>query len=306
MARRIGQLAPTEINAKRSLENRIGQFAQVFMPRESEPPVLHRALRESVHQWLTEYSNADLLQDLGVEPRRRAMFYGPPGTGKTTLAHHIAARYGMPLVVVDTSTVNSKWVSETGNNIAALFAVLRAEPQPVAVLLDELDALAPPRKQQESGGDREAAKSLIALMQHIDRFDGVVIGATNRQDNIDRALWRRFDIHLEIGLPDAECRFAIIRRYLAPLALPDEAIDLLVNVTDQASPALLRQMIEGIKRDMVIAPKLNQRVDAASTIGRIVASVHPSDDMPDPPLWADTKLYADAIASMPWPPIREQ
>ena len=74
------------------------------------------------------------------------------------------------------------------------------------------------------------------LLRRIERFDGIALAATNRQDFLDSALWRRFDMQISVDLPGADERFAIIRRYAAPYEPSDDDVDLLVDLTTGASP----------------------------------------------------------------------
>lgn len=302
MSKSSTKLKPADQAQLQQLESRFSQFGQLFVPAQAEQPILTQTLRAAVHQWLVEFANAGELEALDVKPRMRAMFFGPPGCGKTTLAHHIAARHGLPMLVVDSSLINSKYVHETGEKIARLFASLRMHAEKLVLFFDEIDALAPKRMAQSQSSDRSAAADLIALMQNLDRYEGLMIAATNQHANIDKAVWRRFDIHLEIGIPDEEARWAILKRYLEPLQLPQDALDALATLTEGASPALLKQTMEGIKRDLVISPRLKLPVDAVAVIGRTVASVHPPEEMEKPLLWNDG--VAQQLAGIAWPPTR--
>lgn len=276
-------------------------FGEIRQPAECDEPILGPALRQALHQWLYELNHEAALRAVGVKPRARCLLSGPPGTGKTTLAHHIAARLGYPLLVVEASSLLSKWVNESGSKVALLFALARRVP--VAIFLDELDATATSRTSGESGGSAENNKVVIALLQAMDRCDTLVFGATNRADNIDPAIWRRFQIHMTVDLPEAAERFLILKRYAAPLEVADETIGALVAVLAGASPALIKDVMEGVRRDFVIGPKLKHDMGLRAVFTRIAASTRPSDEMPTPPLWAEQVTALDYIAAEPWPPV---
>lgn len=283
----------------------IRKYATVRRPRDSDPPILAPAVREAVRQWMVEIGAADELEAVGLKPRRTAMFSGPPGTGKTTLAHHIAARLGLPLVLIDMASVIGMYVGQTGQQLSELFKAVEDQGDRMVLLLDEFDAIAQKRGSVTGSGAEKEKNSIIThLLQYIDRFPGMMIAATNRADDIDPAIWRRFGMHLEIVEPDDECRFAILRRYLSPMSLDDHALDTLVEVTAGASPAVLRQLMEGIKRDLILSPRFERPTDAAAVFSRIVASVRPHGDATLPPLWKDAWARQE-VAKMEWPPAFE-
>ena len=109
-------------------------------------------------------------------------------------------------------------------------------------------------------------------------------------------------MQLQVDLPDDEARFAIIKRYLAPFTLPDEAIDLLNDLTGGASPSLLRQVMEGVKRALVLGERIRMPTDnPVSTFEAILAANKPHPDYDPPPLWADPAAVR-FLAELPWPP----
>lgn len=280
----------------------IEKYATIFNPEDSEPPILNDATRAALIGWLREMDAANELASVGLKARRTALFSGPPGCGKTTMAHHIAARRGCPLVLIDMSALRSQYIGQTGQQIVELFRAMRPMADKIVILLDEFDAIATKRKAVEQTSDREAASIVIGLLQYMDSWPGLMIAATNMATNIDPALWRRFGVSVEIGLPDDEPRFAIIRRYLAPFKMPDDDIWALVNLTGGATPALLRQLCEGIKRELVLAPRMAQSLDFPDVLARVLASCRPHDDMAKPALW-DTP--GEMRSPETWPPERE-
>ena len=106
-----------------------------------------------------------------------------------------------------------------------------------------------------------------------------------------------------IDLPDDEARFAILKRYIAPFVMTDVALDTLCELTSGATPALLRQLMEGVKRDLVLGARFRQALDAKSVFSRIVAVTKPHADAVTPHLW-DGNWALDRIAKLPWPPER--
>src|ERR1700735_1891214 len=90
----------------------LDSFGDIFWPSEAAEPILARPVRLALTEWLTEIWAEDELTAVGIGPRKRAIFDGAPGVGKTTLAHHLSARLGLPMLAVRPERVISKWVGE--------------------------------------------------------------------------------------------------------------------------------------------------------------------------------------------------
>lgn len=292
--------APKHLHEMLAPFRKIESFAEVKLPADAEEPVLAPTVRAAIFEWLTEIRHAALLDEYGVKPRRSALLYGPPGTGKTTLAHHLAARLGVPLVAVQAERLVSSSLGGTGNNVANLFQALAQVDGKCVVLLDEIDSIGARRSSDDQACAREMNATLNTLLRYVEQFSGVFVGATNRQDELDPALWRRFSIQLAVDLPGIDERFAIIKRYAMPLSPDDDDIDILADATIGASPALLRQLMEGVKRAVAIGPKIGRDVsDPVRVFRGVIASVAMPPEFEPPPLWAGSG--AKAISGLTWP-----
>lgn len=292
--------ARNEAFKPKAIPAHVRQLAQVLEPQDSDPPILGAAIRAALHTWMIELNSEEELEEVGLTARRTAMLSGPPGCGKTTLAHHVAARLGMPLAVVNMATLKSKYLSETGNNLAQVFQTF--EDTDVVLLLDEFDAIGSGRTTDTQAAAKEQNSIVIALLNLIDRYKGMLIAATNQGDGIDPAIWRRFGLNMKLDLPDDDCRFAILKRYLLPMNLNDDDLGLLTDWTDGATPALLRQLMEGVKRELVLAPKLKQPTEAVWVFGRVMATVQPHVDLTRPLLWDG--ISPKQFEKLSWPPTR--
>ncbi len=283
----------------------LAKIGTVHMPDEAEEPILAPAVRQAVFAWLYEINATDELKAVGLKPRRSALLYGPPGCGKTTLAHHLAARLGIPMVVVGSESIVTAYLGESSQNIAKLFDALAKIETPVLLFLDEIDAIGSRRKDERGGGAQDERNAMLTvLMRKLEVSTCFTVAATNRADALDPALWRRFDMQISVDLPTEDERFAILRRYSAPFRLAETAVDTLTAQTMGASPALLRGLMESMKRALILGPRIHQPTgDPVALFARLAAAIAPPPEIEPPPLW-ETK--AAGLAGIPWPPTREE
>jgi SpoVK/Ycf46/Vps4 family AAA+-type ATPase len=282
-------------------------FGDIFWPGEAQEPILARPVRMALTEWLTEVWAEPELNEVGISARKKAIFDGAPGVGKTTLAHHLSARLGLPMLAVRPERLISKWLGETARNVGNLFDLaangLSDENKgstPVVLFIDEFDAISHQRGRSQTGAEEERNAWVNTLLQCIDRYKGFLIAATNFGEHVDQAIWRRFDMHITLALPGQDERERILARYLVPFGLPPRAMTGLAEAFETASPALIRAWCENLKRQLVIGPKLNSDMRRDPTIERILASVHPHPDLGKPRLW--TLLARDpSMALIPWP-----
>ena len=315
MTRKTIEMEPTTLDqlrgdpgsARTDLEKEFGNLGVIVMPGDAEAPILTAPVRAALHQWLFEMNAEADLKAVGLKPRSRALLSGPPGCGKTTLAHHICARLGVPMVVIQSHEMIGKYLGQSGNNLAKTFRSARRNHYGVALFFDEFDALAKRRDALGSeGADNERSNITIALLQEFDRYDGLLFAATNVTKDIDPAVWRRFQLQIEIGLPGAAERFAIVRLYFAPFDLPDETVVGIADAFADASPALIREGCEAIKRSLVLGARMKLPTDLPSIVDRFAAAASASEGMPEPKLWAERRAVLKMLAQVPWPPARDQ
>lgn len=280
--------------------NDLTAFGTLLQPQEAQQPILARPARRALTAWLTEIWAEAELTAVGLAPRRRALFDGPPGVGKTTLAHHLAARLGLPMLAVHPERIIDKWLGSTGRNIGDLFAAVAEWPQPVLLFLDEFDAIAVQRRAADSGTDEERNAYVNVLLQRLERHPGFVVAATNHGRHIDPAIWRRFDMQMELALPGQEERERILARYLHPYGLPAGPRRMLGEAFATAAPALMRQWCESVKRNIVLGDRLGWDMRKTAVVDRIIGTVVPHPDLGKPRLWS-LGSRDDAVAALPWP-----
>ncbi len=213
-----------------------------------------------VKQRLTEaviwpVTDPERFRGLGIEPPRGILLYGPPGTGKTFVVRALAHEAGAAFFPVKGAELLDKYVGESERGVRDLFARARAAA-PSILFFDEVDALAPTRGRSTTSVTDSVVAALLTEIDGVgERGDVAVIGATNRRDLIDPALLRpgRFEIQIELGLPEVEARRALLEISDVPFA-DDVDLDRLASDTEGMSfadlAAVLREAaLEALRED---------------------------------------------------------
>ena len=180
--------------------------------------LLHGSGLPAIRRAATEFDVAFLNVGGGIAPARIAealarrgrgslCFYGPPGTGKTEFAHVLADALERELVARQTSDLVSPYVGETEANIAKLFRTVDAERS--VLFIDEVDSFLRDRRLAQRGWE---VSQVNELLQHMERFPGIFIAATNLMEDLDAAALRRFDFKLQFRPLLPEQRLAIFAR----------------------------------------------------------------------------------------------
>ena len=174
------------------------------------------------------------------------MLYGPPGTGKTLIGKAIAHESGATFFSISSSSLTSKWIGEGEKLVRTLFAVA-AHRQPAVVFIDEIDSLLTQRKADENEASRRIKTQFLVELDGTGTSGQgrvLVIGATNRPQELDEAARRRFTKRLYIPLPEVDDRETLLRVLLAKNNhnLSDDSIKKLASDTQGYSGADLKSL----------------------------------------------------------------
>ena len=171
------------------------------------PPLVDQACRELVE----EHTRADLLRAHNLEPRNRVLLVGPPGNGKTSLAEALAYELGSPMLVVRYESIIGSYLGETAVRLAKLFA--EARTQRCVLFFDEFDVIGKERGDVHETG--EIKRVVSSLLLQVDQLPShvVVVTATNHSELLDRAVWRRFQLRLDLPAPGKAQRIGWLKAF---------------------------------------------------------------------------------------------
>ena len=174
--------------------------------------VLSAELLEKINRIILEYYQREKLRQFGLSNRRRIWIEGPSGTGKTMTASAVAAELGLSVFTVRMDKLISKFMGETSSKLREVFDII--EQQPGVYLFDEFDAIGADRTlDNEVGEMRRILNSFLQLIEW-DVSDSIIIAATNNNQMLDQALYRRFDDVLTYSLPNEEERLKLFKNKL--------------------------------------------------------------------------------------------
>lgn len=177
-------------------------IAEIQPRRRLEELVLPELVRIACSKLIEEHHRVGLLRSYSLEPRHRALLIGPPGNGKTTLAEAIAEALALPFFVVRYELMIGSYLGETAGRLKRLFDYVRTTP--CVLFFDEFDVLGKERGDtHETGEIKRVVSSLLLQIDDLPSYS-IVMAATNHAELLDRAVWRRFQIRLELPNPERE------------------------------------------------------------------------------------------------------
>jgi SpoVK/Ycf46/Vps4 family AAA+-type ATPase len=227
-------------------------FLELSPKRDLGSIILSEKNRALCVELIEEQHRSDLLRSYGLEPRHKVLLYGPPGNGKTSLAEALANALALPLLVVRYETLIGSFLGETSQRLKSVFDYARRRH--CVLFFDEFDAVAKERGDVHESG--EIKRVVNSLLMQIDDLPSsvVVVVASNHSELLDRAVWRRFQIKLELDIPDAKAIrdwFSKLEERLSkPVGIP---INKLASRFRGRSFSDLTEFSEDVARRMVLS-----------------------------------------------------
>ena len=220
-----------------------------------EAPVFDENIQHAIQSIVQEWLKFDQLLKIDASPASSCLIYGLPGTGKTHLAKWIAKQIGMPVVLARLEGLMSSFLGTTSRNIGNLFTF--ANRYRCLLLLDEFDAIAKLRNDPQEVG--EVKRVVNTLLQCLDsrHENGFTIGVTNHDSLLDPAIWRRFDIQIEVPAPSREVMMILLERFLYPLNFDETEIKFLAWCIDGKSGADAEMLSKWLKRAFTLKKDSN-------------------------------------------------
>lgn len=182
---------------------------------------------EQFEQIIKEFNNWDVLVSNGVFPTRRVLFYGPPGCGKTLGAQALAGEIGIPMLYVRFDALISSYLGETASNIGKIFEYAKKDSW--VIFFDEFDAIG--RSRNDSTEHGEIKRVVNAFLQQIDNYHGrsLIIAATNFEQSLDYAIWRRFDETIRFDMPSNEEKIKLFTMKMKRFNGPGHVLEQYIN-----------------------------------------------------------------------------
>jgi SpoVK/Ycf46/Vps4 family AAA+-type ATPase len=174
-------------------------FVEMTPRRSFEDLILPENVVAACHELVEEQHRHDLLRSYDLQPRNRVLLAGEPGNGKTSLAEALAHAVMVPLIVARYDGLIASYLGETASRLRKLFEHVRTRA--CVLFFDEFDTIGKERGDLHETG--EIKRVVSSLLLQIDDLPShvVVVTATNHPELLDRAVWRRFQLRLELPRP---------------------------------------------------------------------------------------------------------
>ena len=209
------------------------QHFEPFLPLSSaaiwQRMFLAKTLLQPFKQWAESLRGWELSNPQLSEVPQSIVLTGASGTGKTTIARLFAKDANCELIAVTPGTIKSPLVGQSVQNLQEIFVDAKAKA-PTVILFDEIEAILPRREEQL--GDPTTVEVINQFLQEFDRLSSstgvVIVGTSNRPEQIDPAVLSRLEVRIKVPLPTVEQRARMLEYFLAQARTP--ALELAADI----------------------------------------------------------------------------
>lgn len=211
-------------------EPRFSLERDVILPKNSRLQIDEALVKIRYHKKIYEEWNFKSVDPCGAGSILN--FYGKSGTGKTLTAEALAGTLGLKFMGLGLADIESKFMGETAKNIKAVFEY--AGQNHAVLFFDEADTLLGKRLSQVTQGiDNEVNSLRSTLLMELEKFEGIVIFASNFEENYDKAFESRITHHIRFDLPDVDGRRLLWKKFLIPaIPLKEEREKLILKLSE--------------------------------------------------------------------------
>lgn len=227
-----------------------GEFIELVEPTRNKQDIMLSAENVRVLLGLlNEFRRGEDIRRWGLSVRSKLLFCGPPGCGKTLCAEVFAAEVGLPLYFVKLDRLISSYLGETAINVRKIFEFARK--QPCVLFFDEFDALARARNADGEHNElRRVVNSLLIFIERI-KLKGFLIAATNLDQSLDEALWRRFDEVIWFDRPDRRMIKRFVRMKFKNIELSFDPVSDVSSLEGYSYAEIERICVQAIKSAII-------------------------------------------------------
>lgn len=237
----------SNINTPMDKDSLLELYEIVYPEEKLNDVILPTIQKEALNQIIEEQININELLKNNMIPSNRLLLCGPPGCGKTMTAKAIAHKLDLPMAYVRLDGLVSSYLGQTSTNLRKVFESVKNKR--IVLFLDEFDAIA--KKRDDSNELGELKRVVTTLLQNFDNmpYNIFLIAATNHQHLLDPAIWRRFNMAIELEEPKYEERLELIIKWIEEYNINEE-IDykLIAKITEGMNCAQIKEMITTVAK----------------------------------------------------------
>lgn len=222
-------------------------------PIEVDRPIFNEVIYSTINTIVNERENFSKLMSMGLKPTSSILLCGEPGVGKTLLAQYFSSVFNFKFATLNMASAVSSYLGKTGQNLKK--SLDYAKEEPTLLLLDEFDAIA--KRRDDSSDLGELKRVVNVLLKELEDWPAhsILVAATNHSELLDKAIWRRFDISIDIPLPNEKTRREIFEKMFEDTIYSEEIYTMatiLSEISDGMSPADIEKASNHAKKHSIM------------------------------------------------------